>query len=356
MFLVQDAEHGVFGGTKYNTLPSFNDALAKLRADVAADSPLNIPAEFAGLSMSDDGAIRHAATAVDMACTKHSLSQMVSRIKPHDVVGMAGYLAACPPDLRALNFNYWHQEFFGPQVENPVSNDVVLRLVRRDQQLLARAVVSKQYVPVDDLPIISTLHDIMPTDGKARFVRGDVKSYYSIFWADRNKAVGKDEVVAGIRIINSETGSSSAYIVPIYYSMRTGGCLIMGAHSRKTVGIRHIGQAERLLTKTYKSVADTVDANMERLREAATDYPMGFDTSEELAVAISKYLTLPVESVIAAIESCDEDMPNRASIASAVAAQANDVHISKAEDIEIAAGKMITVSWATLARHKHADE
>jgi hypothetical protein len=356
MFLAKDLEHGVSGHTDYEKLPTLAEAVAKLKSQLAAEKPLDVPTEFSGLTMSEDGALIHESTKIDMAYTKHCLSQAVSRIKPVDVVGMAGYLAACPPDLRSLNFNFWHQEFYGPEVTTPQSNEVVLRLVRRDQQLLARAVVSKLYVPLDDLPIVQTLNELLPQDGRARFTRGDNKSYYSMFWMDKNEVIDGDEIIAGVRVINSETGSSGAYIMPIYYSRKTGGCIIMnGVHARKNLGIRHVGEAERKVTGTYKKVVDSVETNLKQLREAATDYPLGFDTPAELATAISKYLTLPMEAVIKALDSCSAEKPSRVALASAIAAQAHDVHISNAEDIEIAAGRLLDVSWNTLGRHKHVD-
>lgn len=110
MFLVKDAEYGVTGRTEYEKLPSTEASLQALREQIAAEKPIDIPAEFRDLAMAEDGAIIHGTTKVSMAYTKHSLGQMISRIKPADVVGMAGYCAACPPDLRALNFNFWHEE------------------------------------------------------------------------------------------------------------------------------------------------------------------------------------------------------------------------------------------------------
>lgn len=359
MYLVKDAEDGITGNTKYDGLPTIAEAVETLKAQVAQDKPLDLPAEFRGLSMGEDGAIIHASTKVNMCYTKHSLSQMVSRIKPADVVGMAGYLAACPPDLRALNFNYWHDEFYGEQVHNPTSNEVVLRLVRRNNELLARAVVSKQYVPIDDLPIVNVLNEIMPKDGRARFVRGDVKSWYSMFWPDKNVALpnSKDEIVVGVRVINSETGSSGAYVVPVFYSRNTGGCMILwGSRSRKTIGIRHVGEAHRIISKAFKSAAEYVETGTAALRAASGDYPAGFSTRQEMAVAIAKYLEIPVETVIGALETCNDELPSRLNIAAALSAEARGMHIAKAEDLEVAAGKLISVPWGTLARYKQHDE
>jgi hypothetical protein len=162
-------------------LPDLPSELERLQAEIDKERYADFEVNFDGFSMDEQGRLE--LDQIKFVYTKHALGQAVSRIRPPDVVGMTGYLTACPPHIREINFNFWHQEFYGPEVQTKKSNDVLLRVKDGGfAHTFLRAIVSQIYGINDDLPVLRALQEVAPLGAHIRSARGDIKSRFDLLW------------------------------------------------------------------------------------------------------------------------------------------------------------------------------
>lgn len=335
-------------------IPSFKDSMEVLRTQVLSEHLEDIKTEFKYFAMDLDGFIQYNDAAYQY--TKHALSQAVYRIKPEGVVGMAGYLIACPPDLRSVNFNFWHQDKFAVTDANTKGNKILMR-VRTDEysNLVLRAVVSQVYDPNDDVPVLEALGSIVEGGAHLACARGDIKSRYSLIWpTDRTEVYPGEEVMVALRLINSETGASSVRIDPMIYHVGSHGYYLW-TRGGSDVSIRHIGEAKKRLSKAYQYMKNEIQPFIERLKESYNDsFSNRFETSNQMFDCLGQALSIP-DAKIAAIKNQWQNngaVPNRAGIGNAMIQVAQNLDIEAGEELQHAAGRLIQSGWAFVEYHK----
>ncbi len=342
-------------------LPEIAAGVSILHGLIEAEHHVDLPIDFDKIYMEDDGGLLYSDPASDLAFqfqyTRHALSQAVVRIKPEGVVGMAGYLAVCPPDLRAANFNFWHNERYGPDVKILTKNDVLLRTrAGESEAAIVRAVVSQSYVPIDDLPLLKNFLEIVPAGAKMRSARGDTKSRYDVIWPTMKRTlVNGEPLMVAVRLSNSEAGTSSISLDPIVHSMGFHASIIVPTN-RSEVSIRHIGEAGNRLSKRLDTVLEAIEPFIDMLDESYEDTIIGhFNTPEELHNALKKEFELN-ESTLKRVQDSMYKKDTRADVIEALARAATELPIEDGEHLQRCAGLLAMKGWKILTRHIAAVE
>ncbi len=335
-------------------LPDIADGVNILNQMVKSEYHIDLPVDFDKLSMEDDGglAYSHDNVGLQFQYTRHALTQAVMRIKPEGVVGMAGYLAVCPPDLRAVNFNFWHNERYGPDVKTLTKNDALLRTRAGEVGCaILRAVVSQSYVPIDDPVVLKNFLEIAPAGAKMRSARGDIKSRYDVIWPTMKRTlVNGEPLMVAVRLSNSETGASSISLDPIVHSVGYHASIIVPTN-RSEVAIRHIGNAADRLSQKLDATFEAIEPFIDMLDASYEDTIMGhFNSAEDLHDALKKEFEFN-ENTLKRIGDNMFRKNTRADVIEALARTATELPIEDGEYLQRCAGFLAVKGWRILTRH-----
>lgn len=344
-----------------NTLPTLEEGVAQLRTQTEEERHVDLPLDFSELFMDDDGGIKIAGDDLVFQYTRHALNQAVIRIKPEGIIGLAGYLAACPPDLRSTNFNFWHQFYYGPDADRITQNKVIMRTRFGEEGFpIIRAIMSQSYVPVDDAPLLKQFATVVPPGAHIRNARGDTRSRFDVFWPTMKQHLVRGEpLMVSMHLTNSETGVSSIRLEPAIYNTQRNSSIIIPATA--DVAIRHIGEAHRRLANSFDKAMNLVNPFIEMLNESYNDYMDDrFDTTGQLADCLKKAFKLS-EAAMLAMENelglCDNTSVawdgSRAGLVDALAKVANRMPIEEGEELQQAAGVLVMKGWKPLERVKN---
>ena len=134
------------------------------------------------------------------------------------------YLRNCPPELQAVNVNYWLNLF-----DREKDNSWLFRTVEGDSQNIVRGILSEKYSPFDDHEILSILEDFFGGEEAnidiKYWYRDDTGFHLRIIFDDLTTTVGTtidgkpDVHKVGIHIENSEVGKKSIKITPLIYRL-----------------------------------------------------------------------------------------------------------------------------------------
>lgn len=336
---------------KIDKLPTFMDSLNTLTTEVLAENYNDIEETFATIAMTNDGFLE--SKTHKFQYTKYALGQAVSRIKPPEVVGMAGYLAACPPDLRSTNFNFWHNEFYADATEKSRGNNVLLRTrVGEFSTLVLRAMVSQSYIPLDDTVIMNKLSEVLPDGAKMRLARGDLHSRFDILWPNKQQDIFPgDPILVALRISNSETGAGSVRLDPMIYHVYSNGCIILPTHG-VNVAIRHVGEAANRLATAYVNTMEAIEPFIEEFKRSySDDIIKEFENMDQMWDALKEAFQFN-DLQIDLVKDAYNTKPNgtRASVVSALIVAAQDFVISTGEDMQRAAGKLVKYGWKPIKK------
>jgi len=334
-------------------LPKVAESIDMLSETIAAEHPADLPVKFADVTMDENDAALCFNT-LKCQYTRHALTQAVLRIKPEGTSGVAGYLAACPPDLRAINYNFWHQNFYGPEVSDPPKNDVMLRTRFNGVGSVVRAVVSQSYSPIDDLPLVREFQSIAPAGAHMRSVRGDLKSRFDVIWPTMKRLLIPGEpLMVAVRLANSETGVSSIRLDPIVYFARYSSSIIIPTRSPEVV-IRHIGEAANRLTKGLIAVMSTIDPFVDMLHKSYTDMIIGqFESIDQMFECLRRAFKLNATTVLR-LQNTLVGI-SRADVITAMAQAANDMPIEDGEELQRAAGVLASKGWKFIKKFAEED-
>lgn len=336
-------------------LPTYQDEVERIRAAVVADRYSDIQAKFSNLTMNMDGML-----VSDMGTfqyTKHALKQAATKIKPEDVKDLGGYLAVCPPELRCINYSYWHTEAYGDADEKTRGNIVQLRAMENEYGKVLRAVVGRDYKPLDDLPILEAMGTILQPGSKMRGARGDLRSRFDILWPNMEREIFPgDPLLVALRLSNSETGSGSVRLNPMVYHVKNHGC-IMICSRMEDVSIRHVGEAARKLEVRYKKVMEDINPFLEQYRKSYSDEIIQeFEDLDQMWDALAKCFKF-TELQMALVKKSFDTQPNtRAGVVSAIILAAQDFVISQGEEMQQAAGYLVKYGWNPVKRFIKEDE
>lgn len=301
--------------------------------------------EFSDLNMDPETGLVNA-DVLKLAYNRHSFSQAISRIRPDETIGMAGYLLACPPPLRAENFNFWTEETFGNKKDKS-QNKIVLRVKTSNDGIpFFRAMVSRAYVPVDDVDILSEVGKLIAPGAHLQCNRGDILSRYNIFWPSEKITLNSGDVISvGLKVVNSEVLASSVDLEPAIHFYDGGLTMAFNVH-KKEVSVRHVGEAKARLSYAYERINNAIKPTLNRLHAAyvSDDWNLSFKNLEEMTDAITKYygLTTYNNTFTAAIRG---DTLLHVAKALMMVCYRHGLSLEDGEKIQHAAGHLIWNGW-----------
>lgn len=328
----------------------FKHGLEALKLQVEAENCEDFDMEFNSIHMEYDGYLNIGPLKVGY--NRHSFHQAISRIKPPDTRGVAGYLLACPPPLRADNFNFWREETLNGKDEHP-NNLINLRLKTTTQNVvMMRAMVSRSYVPVDDVSILNILNDRCESGALINLCRGDIISRYNIFWPSKTRILKSGDMISvGIKIVNSEVLASSVKILPVVHFIG-GHSHIQFESKSRAYTVRHVGEAKRKLSNVHKNTMDTIDPLIECLNEAYDDSVLSrFESYAELADCVQRYYLLSEDTKVRLVKELENrSNVSRYDLSKVLASIGYGKPLDEADTIQSAAGNIIWSGWRHLER------
>lgn len=365
--LIPLREDGLFYPSSVDGLPEFDEAMQSLVETVLAEAQIDSVGEFVNLKMDENGNFLFEDN--KYFYNRHSLAQAVYRIKPDDVVGLAGYLAKCPPTLRFINYDYWHGEKYknGTKVKG---NNIMLRTMLvpnagamgSPEARMIRAVVSQIYTPIDDPVILDKLGAVVPSGAKLSLQRGDRTSRYGLYWPTEKTEVGPgDDVMLSLKVFNSETGTGSVHLHPMVYSVALNGWFAI-PHAAREVSIRHVGEAEVRLKAGFAKVRGFVDPFVARLKAAyRDDFTDLFKDVDTMFKALGRALDLTDVQVSAVKNEYTNNKvfsshPSRYHVAGAIAATSTKYDLEGADKLHEAAGNLIVRGWEHVVKFVKEEE
>lgn len=345
--------------SEFKKLPSFGDAMVALLESVVKEEAADLPDSFGNVKMNEQGFM--VINDQKYCYNKHSLSQAIERIKPGRV-SMAPYIAACPPELRFINYTYWHGQKDWTDPKTP-GGRVLVRTINLDVPMV-RAVVSNVYIPVDDAAVLDTVADNLGgrdvlKDATMAVYRGDKLSRYCIYWPTKKEEItAGDDIYAALKVVNSEVGASSIKVQPMAYSLSLNACYAI-PRSIETVAVRHVGEASSLVNRSVNKAAEFISPFVERL---AASYDDRWTTHAEITgpdvlfKAIGAAHELPDFLVEQARKEYDRvGGESRAHVAAALSRAANQADLDTADLAHDAAGKLVVSGWTYLLKYVEAE-
>ena len=276
-----------------------------VRSENRQDHVIAVPS----LSMLPDGRITRGGSA--LALTERAITGVGTHITP----GGAGYLRACPADLRAVNFNHWAKEGFredaratervvsewyedgckGPQpgpvrVEKEVT--VRTRTNHSNHKLEAFAIVGPRYGAHDIDAIAEQVlsSEAIPGDAKCDIVYDGYKARIDVLFhtdIQPEKAVAGEIFKAGIMIKTADDGSGSIQIsAQVWRNLCLN--LIIIDHAKEMVTRRkHFGQG------IGDAVAEGIATAMGKVKHFASKW-----SEATLENVLERYGVNDIESVM----------------------------------------------------------
>lgn len=229
----------------WEALPTMREVADRLIATVRAEERQRHLVTLASLAPTTDDRLmtpRGPAT-----YTRRGLSTLIARVG----CGGAGYIADCPPELRAENLRV--------QLRSVTSDErhQVLTARGRGGHLTVRAVNSDSYTPHDAdtiaramlaVPSLASTRGGVTYDGDR--YRIDVRSHTTV--APAHQVVG-EVFEAGVRVTSDDTGGGSIRIAPLVYMRRCVNFSIAG-RERDIARIKHVGDIRQLARRVEDAI------------------------------------------------------------------------------------------------------
>lgn len=330
-------------------LPEFREGLTMLKEQIRVENPRDVQVFLPDMKMDEDAFLIYQDQSYKY--TKHGLNQLVSRIKPEGTREVSNYFAVCPPPLRSLNYNWWHDVKFAGGTRDEKPNHAVFRIRDDDDNSpMVRGVVSTTYVPIDDLPIMQRLGLILPNGCRVRLARGDLKSRYTIFMANSNGQIDLgDPVQVAIYLSTSETGISSIWMEPMVRIAEHGGSVVLPMRDPE-VRIRHVGEAQERLAKAMVKTVEATGPFMIKLRESNSDDVANLtqDTNVMFDALAAAFDFSAGKMVRIKAEYNAMNGHTRGALVSAISKVANELDVTTGEEMQRAAGRLVDSGWKIL--------
>jgi len=191
----------------FEALPFATDACAALAEGVEAERRADLTVDAPSLTMLPDG--RLSSDFGSLPLSERALEGLGRLVTP----GGAGYLASCPPDLRATNVNHWlagamrrdRDGVFKPR-------QMTLRARQSGSGCEIFSIVGPRYAPLDIDVIATQLHGVVPKDARADVVYDGYRARLSVLFHSNIEAehcVAGEIFKAGLSITTADDGTST---------------------------------------------------------------------------------------------------------------------------------------------------
>lgn len=157
----------------------------------------------------------------------------------------ANYLKRCPPELRARNINHW--------LEGLGSKELLLRF----DNGAVRAVLTSSYTPVAHHEIVERVLRVAEAKNlrlQVRYEWTPTRLLLQVVETGRDLTAVGDTILAGITIVNSETGNASLSVCALLYRLICTNGMTM----ENTLSFRRIHKrpADMILSEFDEAVGD----------------------------------------------------------------------------------------------------
>lgn len=186
----------------------------------------------------------------------------------------AAYLADCPPELRAKNYNHWAVAV--GEVKEYKDPEVVFRLRGEGPLRRAFAVVSPGYTAFDVHEIASALQDAFPSDARGGAdYNGERLRFEGLWHADVDVQLPNVGEVfkAGVIIRSDDTGAGSVRVQSVMWRARCRNLMIFDEALGVDIRLRHTGSRSKLVSqfkKAFNEALSSVNAFRVSWSKAAT--------------------------------------------------------------------------------------
>lgn len=351
--------------TTIQKLPEVLTALMGLRTRVEAEAIVDIkdiPIQRVRMSGKHEAGLflQGGDEAQAMGYTRAGFGHFAQFIRPPDVQDFVGNALACKdPFLRANWINHFANRAKSddkvvirthiPDPENPLR---VIRAVTSTRHSLETG---------DDLAVLETLETKMASifrGAKARITRELDHSTFEIIWPamDRELVVG-DIAYIGVRITNSETKAFSLKVEVFLLRVLCANftTAFTTDENEEEIVIKHLGDLRTKLPGAFEKALKRADPFVKLFTDAyQTDLPEFAKTRGEILERVRKAMELPESTMQRAGELWDADGKlsagdTLAGLVNAMTRASQQDSMTKAGQVEAAAGKLIANGWALVA-------
>jgi hypothetical protein len=233
--LVNETGHANFRASRQDVekLPQARAALVELAATVRAEGRTDKLVKARDLKMGDDGTLTRGGP--KLALTERAFRSLCSFVTP----GGAGYLAECPPDLRATNANHW---LAGQEADR----ELTVRARKGAEGPEAFAIVGPRYTAYDADRVAREVADALPDDARADLVYDGYKFRANVLWhstQDVGDVAAGEIFKAGILVRSSDDGSGSIKIDSMIWRNLCLNLIIIDRAEQSHMRRRHVGNA-----------------------------------------------------------------------------------------------------------------
>jgi hypothetical protein len=181
------------------------------------------------------------------------------------------YIKNCPPDLQALNFNYWLQN------SEDANKEYNFRLRRDSSISLIRGVMTSRYSPFDDHEILEILNRIftkhMGNTDVEWFYRDETGFHLRILVNELQSTIGNtidgrpDIHKVGLHITNSEVGKGSIRVSPLVWRLVCTNGLVSWKSAGEVFTQRHIGlDSEQMYVNIAAAVTESISDGINMIK------------------------------------------------------------------------------------------
>jgi hypothetical protein len=315
----------------FEALPFATDACADLASRVEAERRLDVLVDAPSLRMEPNG--RLTSEFGSLPISERALDGISRLLTP----GGAGYLAECPPALRATNVNHWLALATRRDRSGEVkARQLTLRARQTDGGCEIFSVVGPRYSPLDIDTIATQLHGLVQKDARAEALYDGYRAKVSILFhsnIEPERCVAGEAFKAGVSITTADDGTGAIRIAAQVYRNLCRNLIIVDRASQTSV-TRHVGQ----------NLGDVVQAGIERALKQVSHFA---DKWSEATVenVLERYGVDDVGTIFKAL------VANRAVYVPGVAADDMVERLHRAWDVEPGYSKTAIVNAVTRAAH-----
>jgi hypothetical protein len=222
----------------FEALSFATDACADLAARVEAERRLDVLVDAPSLRMEPNGRLTS-----ELGClpiSERALDGIARLLTP----GGAGYLANCPPSLRATNVNHWLALATRRDRNGDIKpRQLTLRARQVDGGCEIFSVVGPRYSPLDIDTIATQLHGIVPKDARAEVMYDGFRARLSVLFhsnIEPEHCVAGEIFKAGVSITTADDGTGAIRVAGQVFRNLCKNLIIIQRSEQASV-TRHVG-------------------------------------------------------------------------------------------------------------------
>lgn len=246
---------------EHDSMPSVGDACDSFRAVIAQEERRDRTASLATMRMTPSGDVQ--SDGARLAMTERGFQSLVNVELNDRKIGGAAYLAACPPELRATNVNYWLDSFAISEAERSVyeaqngrtfePKTVKLRTRNTKARCVAReifgVVSGARYTPFDVDKVAEAIQLATNSGAKCRITYDGQSAIFDVEFHSNvlpENYVAGEFFRAGLRIKTDDTGAGGIVGDAFVTQNLCLNLIIIDRATQPLFRLRHVGNVAAL--------------------------------------------------------------------------------------------------------------